>query len=82
MAVVANAGPLISLARIDQLALLPALYSEVIVPPVVYQEITTETDLPGAQELAQAEWLRAVAGSCRAPIGLRLHAGAGERAWS
>ena len=61
MAVVANAGPLISLARIDHLPLLPALYSEVIVPPVVYQEITAETDLPGAHELAQAGWLRAVA---------------------
>jgi hypothetical protein len=61
MPVVANAGPLIALARIDRLALLPTLYREVVVPPVVYQEITGEIDLPGAEELAQAGWLRAMA---------------------
>jgi predicted nucleic acid-binding protein len=61
MPVVANAGPLIALARIERLALLPTLYREVVVPPVVYQEITGEIDLPGAEELAQAGWLRAMA---------------------
>ena len=57
MTIVSNSGPLIALARIGQLGLLPTLYGEVIVPPTVYQEITGETDLPGAQELTQAGWL-------------------------
>jgi predicted nucleic acid-binding protein len=55
--IVADSGPLIALARIGQLDLLPTLYGEVIVPPGVYQEITGEADLPGARELAQADWL-------------------------
>jgi predicted nucleic acid-binding protein len=55
---VANAGPLIALGRIKQLDLLPTLYGEVVVPPAVYQEVTREADLPGAQELVEAVWLR------------------------
>ena len=58
MAVVANAGPLIALARISRADLLPALYDEVIVPPMVYREITTAQDLPGAGMFARAAWLR------------------------
>src|SRR3989337_2771364 len=58
MAVVANAGPLIALARIKRLDLLPTLYGEIIVPPPVYQETTKEADLPGAQDLREARWLR------------------------
>ena len=57
MSVVANAGPLIALARIGQLDLLPTLYGEVVVPPSVYYEITREADLPGAQAFMQATWL-------------------------
>ena len=58
MAVVANAGPLIAFARIEQLALLPALYGEVIVPPTVHREVTAAHDLAGASILASASWLR------------------------
>ena len=35
MTVVSNAGPLIALARIEQLDLLPALYGPVMTPPAV-----------------------------------------------
>lgn len=58
MAVVANAGPLIALARLKRLDLLPTLYGEVVVPPAVYQEATKEADFPGAQDLKEAHWLR------------------------
>jgi hypothetical protein len=58
VAVVADAGPLIALARITRVDLLPALYDEIIVPPTVYREITTEHDFPGAALFAQAAWLR------------------------
>lgn len=60
MGLVANAGPLISLARIDQLELLPAAYTKILVPEAVYQEVTQDPLLPGAQEIAQAPWLRSV----------------------
>lgn len=58
--IVSNAGPLISLARIDSLSLLPALFGEVKIPPAVYREITTSANLPGATTLAQATWLKRV----------------------
>jgi|SRR5882724_1557810 len=56
--IVSNAGPLISLARIDRLDLLPALFGEIIVPPAVYREVTEHDSLPGAGVLAQIDWLK------------------------
>ena len=58
MRIVCNAGPLISLARIGRLDLLPSLFGEVIVPRAVYREITGDGSLPGAGDLAQAGWLK------------------------
>jgi uncharacterized protein len=40
-AVIADAGPLIAIARIDHLKLLHRLYGKVIVPSVVWREITS-----------------------------------------
>ena len=40
MKVVVDASPLISLAVIDQLELLSLLFTEIIIPQAVYQEIT------------------------------------------
>ncbi|MDR1788257.1 MAG: hypothetical protein LBR16_07400 [Treponema sp.] len=40
MVVVSDAGPLISLAVIDQLGLLEALYSEVVISETVWREVT------------------------------------------
>jgi uncharacterized protein len=58
VSVVSNAGPLIALARIGQLALLPKLYGEIWTPEAVYSEITQDETLPGAAELLEATWLR------------------------
>lgn len=58
MGLVANAGPLIALARVGRLELLPAAYAEILVPHAVYREITQDPLLPGAHEVAQANWLR------------------------
>lgn len=58
MALIANSAPLISLARIAKLDLLPATYSEIVVPGAVHQEVTRDPQLPGAQELAAAAWLK------------------------
>jgi predicted nucleic acid-binding protein len=58
MPVVADAGPLIALARLGYLDLLPSLYTEIVLPPTVYREVTADPDLTGADTLAHASWLR------------------------
>ena len=57
-AIIADSGPLISLAIIDQLDLLKQLYTQVIIPPAVLQEVTVKgKGLPGAEAVAQLAWL-------------------------
>lgn len=59
MKVVCNASPLISLARLDRLALLPALFGEVHIAAEVYQEVAIAgAGRPAAQAVQAAAWLR------------------------
>jgi hypothetical protein len=61
MIVVPDAGPLIYLAGAGQLELLHRIYSEVVVPRIVYEEVTIAgAGLVGAIEVRAAEWLRVV----------------------
>ncbi|UCF90514.1 MAG: DUF3368 domain-containing protein [Desulfobacterales bacterium] len=54
----ADSGPLICLARIHQLELLPRLFSKILVPPEVWNEVTVRGQgHPGAHELSQVTWL-------------------------
>lgn len=46
--IVADAGPLIALAKIDQVTLLPALFAEVHIPAYVLQEAAGNILMPGA----------------------------------
>jgi len=58
MIVVSNATPLISLAIIKQLRLLQTLYSQVHIPPAVYEEVVIKGGgRVGAKEVAEAEWI-------------------------
>lgn len=68
MGLICNAGPLIALARIGQLGLLPALFDQVIVPPSVHREVTIYDSLPGAATLAKADWIRLVEVSDRRAV--------------
>lgn len=52
--IVADTGPLIALARVDQLELLRGLYRETRVPPMVHSELAIDTARPGAKVLAGA----------------------------
>lgn len=62
--IVADAGPLIALSRIDQLELLRELFSKVWVPGMVLRELRLDEGRPGTGSLAQAflqdRWIEAV----------------------
>jgi predicted nucleic acid-binding protein len=77
--VVADASPLIALERIGQLALLEALFGEILIPPAVAREVTPRLVLPpwirerAPQHPIAAEVLRAALGPGESEaIGLAL----------
>ena len=58
--IVADAGPLIGLARIGRLEVLQSLYQVVAVPPAIYEELQVSADRPGSRALRaahEAGWL-------------------------
>ena len=56
--IVGDSSPLIALAVIDQLELLPKLYKRVVIPPGVWEEITIKgAGLPGALAVSRLPWL-------------------------
>lgn len=58
MIVVSDTSPIINLARLGYLELLPALYSKVILPQAVFEEITIRgAGQPGAKEILAATWV-------------------------
>ena len=59
MKVVSNASPLITLARIGQLASLHKLYETIHVPTEVYNEVVIAgAGVPGASAVANADWIQ------------------------
>lgn len=57
-AAIADSGPLICLARIDQIELLPRLFAKILIPPEVWNEVTLRgKDHPGAKQVSQVTWL-------------------------
>ena len=59
MKVVINATPLIALSLIGKLDLLRRMFDQVIVPAIVYEEVVVQGHgRPGAEELAEADWLQ------------------------
>ena len=58
MIVVSDTSPVLNLARIGRLELLPLLYRQVLIPSAVYEELTFyKHDLPTMIDLASAPWL-------------------------
>lgn len=59
MIVVSDTSPIINLAAIGQLQLLPQLYGTVVIPQAVYDEIVIAgMGQPGAKEIAEADWIK------------------------
>ncbi len=57
-AALADSGPLICLAIIEQLELLPCLFSKIMIPPEAWNEVTVRGHgHPCAYEVSQATWL-------------------------
>ena len=52
--VVADAGPVIGLARIGRLNLLRKLFGTVAIPPQVFQELKLSSDRPGTKAILEA----------------------------
>lgn len=80
MKVVSNASPLINLARIGQLALLPRIFGSLLVPEAVWQEVVVAgKGLPGAAEIGLADWIERTAVANRPLVhSLRQELDAGE----
>lgn len=55
--VIADAGPLIALAEIGQLQLLPALFGRLLIPPAVQAEILREPTASALTEALDAGWV-------------------------
>jgi predicted nucleic acid-binding protein len=57
--VIADATPLIALAKINKLSLLKRLFGTLHIPPAVYAEVVTHAPRrPGADEVREATWIQ------------------------
>ena len=78
----ADTGPLIALARIERLQLLPHVFGTGVVPPAVHREAQVDSDRPGARRIGEAlsaGWLQVAALADDAPFAdLRQQVDAGE----
>ena len=60
----ADTGPLIALARVERLQLLPHLLGAGVIPPAVYREVQADSGRPGAKRIGEAlsaGWLQVAA---------------------
>jgi uncharacterized protein len=80
MIVVCNTSPIIALACAGQLELLHGVYTQIIVPDAVFDEITVAgAGEPGAREITDAVWVkRQAAGNAPLVAALRIELDAGE----
>jgi uncharacterized protein len=80
--IVSDTSPLLNLAVINQLDLLHELYQEIIIPPVVYNELVVAGwNMPGAIEVEEAAWIQVKSAqnkSVAASLHLQLDPGEAE----
>jgi uncharacterized protein len=59
MLVVRDTSPIINLATIGHLRLLPELFSEIVIPTAVFNEVAGSENLePGVKEIKEASWAK------------------------
>ena len=78
MKVVSNSSPLIFLSALGLLDVLRTEFGEVLIPEMVYQEVTAN-DLKGSRAVRDADWIAVVAVKDTAHISLLPVLDAGER---
>jgi uncharacterized protein len=78
--IVCNTGPLIALAMVGHLDLLPRLYRRILVPEAVIREAVGSGGRTGADEIAAAGWVERVAESLPLEPLLTKELGLGESA--
>lgn len=80
--IIADSGPLIALARIGQLDLLPRLFQVIRIPEAVMKEVTqgVAEGRPGSLEIRNASWIEVVRVAAAATAGYELLVDAGEAA--
>ena len=78
--VISDSACLIALSKIGRLNILQALFSQIIIPEAVYQEVVADgKNRPGSAAVSQAEWIqRETAKDEIAVNALRINLGAGE----
>ena len=77
--IIADSSPLIGLARIGQLGLLPQLARRMVVPRAVWAEVTgARTDAPGASEVAAQTWIEVLEADWQVVAPLLIMVGQGE----
>lgn len=80
--IIADSGPLIALARIGQLDVLPLLFQVIRIPDAVMKEVTrgVAEGRPGALEIRAASWIEVVHVPAVVTAGYELLVDAGEAA--
>lgn len=79
--IIADSSPLIALAIIGELGLLPRLYQRVVIPPAVWNEVIVQgAGLPGAEAVSRCTWLEAQtpAADFLAPLSILVDRGEAE----
>ena len=77
--IIADSSPLIGLARIEHLGLLPQLARRIGVPRAVWTEVTSaRTDAPGTSEVAAQTWIEVLEADWQVVAPLLIMVGQGE----
>ncbi len=77
--IIADSSPLIGLAKIGQLDLLPLLARRVMAPPAVWREVVgAGTAAPGSREVAGRKWIEIATPDAAAVAPLLILLGEGE----
>ncbi len=74
MLVISDTSPIINLATIGHLHLLPELFSEIVIPTAVFNEVAGPGNHePGSKEIKEASWVKVLSVSTQPLLPQLLH---------